>query len=60
MTVLTAWVASEAEDQQEGVIDRTKLARVEPAEGAAEPLWVNDGRLLDEHAGLLSPSGPTT
>lgn len=44
--------ALEAEDEHEGVVDGTLLVRVEAAGRWAQALWIDDGRLLDEHACL--------
>ena len=42
---------SEAEDEQERLLDGTEFGCLETPGGAAESLRVNDRRLLDEHAG---------
>jgi hypothetical protein len=44
----------EAEDEHERLVDGAELARVEPPGGAAESLGIDDRRLLDEDARLLT------
>lgn len=45
---------SEAEDKHEGIVDGTKLVRVETPGGAAEALRVDHRRLLDENPRLMA------
>jgi hypothetical protein len=45
-------LVSQAEDEREGVIDRAQLASFEAPGGWAEPLRVDNARLLDEDARL--------
>lgn len=45
---------SQAENESEGFVNRTELIRLEATDGAAEPLWVNDRGLLDQHASGLT------
>jgi len=47
-------VASETEDEYESLVDGTKLACLQAAGGEAEALRIDDRRLLDEDARLLS------
>jgi hypothetical protein len=43
-------VVSEAEDEREGLVDTAELVYFEASGRAAESLWVDDRRLLDEDA----------
>ncbi len=43
-------MVSEAEDERERLVDGAELIYFKASGGAAESLWVDDGRLLDEDA----------
>jgi hypothetical protein len=47
-------VGLQAEDQREGLVDSAQLARLQATGGIAEPLRIDDRRLLDEHPRLLA------
>lgn len=47
--------SSDAEYEHECFVDGAELVRVKAPGGTAEPLRINDRRLLDEDAGLLAP-----
>jgi hypothetical protein len=47
-------VVSEPEDEREGLVDGAEFINFEASGGAAESLWVDDRRLLDEDACLFS------
>ena len=53
-TGLFRGAASESEDEQQGLVERAELTRVEAPGGATEALWIDDRRLLDENTRLLA------
>jgi hypothetical protein len=43
----------QAEDKDQGLVDRAEFACVQPTSRPAEPLWIDDCGLLDENTRLV-------